>query len=163
MIEASVSDLSVVNGKINGIYVNKTEKIESDSVILTTGTFLGGRIHIGPESWAAGRMMRSETSSTSVEPPSNTMAQSMRELGFPVARLRTGTPPRLALDSVDFSELEMQESDNPVQPFHFLHEFEGFQPKNEQIDCFITHSNEAAHQIVRDNLDKLPNLIDDDG
>ena len=69
------------------------------------------------------------------------MAESIRALGFPVGRLRTGTPPRLKLDSIDFGNLEAQTSDDPVQPFSFEHEYAGFRPINNLIDCFMTYTN----------------------
>ena len=105
-------------------------------MVLTTGTFLGGRIHIGREQRPAGRLIRqSETAegidAQKAEPPSNDMTRSIKVLGFPVDRLRTGTPARIKLSSINLSELPFEESENPVQPFSFMHQFNGFEPVNE--------------------------------
>ena len=112
ILEASVHKLHVQDGKCKGIVLASGEVVESEAVILTTGTFLGGRVHIGERSTEAGRFMRSKDKvitdfdETVLESPSNEMSRSVRALGFPVDRLRTGTPPRIAYDSIDFSRLE---------------------------------------------------------
>jgi tRNA uridine 5-carboxymethylaminomethyl modification enzyme len=122
--------------------------VESKAVIMTTGTFLGARVHIGPESRTGGRYMRfrnKDEDANQVEPPSNEMARCIRGLGFPVDRLRTGTPPRLDWDTIDFTGMEVQKSDENPTFFSYLHQFNGFKPVNKMIDCFIARTNEAVH------------------
>lgn len=87
------------------------------------------------------RQKKASDPSDLVEKPSNEMAASIRRLGFPVERLRTGTPPRLDVNTIDFTNLEYELSDDPVQPFSFLHEYRGFEPKNELIRCYTTRTN----------------------
>ena len=98
-----------------------------------------------------------------MEDPSNDMTKSIRKLGFTVERLRNGTPPRLDVNTIDYSGLESEASDDPVQPFSFLHEYKGFQPRNELILCHTTKTNETAHDVVRRYRDCLPVLLDSHG
>ena len=84
------------------------------------------------------RQRKADDPNDQVEKPSNAMARSIRKLGFPVERLRTGTPPRIDVNTIDFSNLEYELSDDPVQPFSFVHEYQGFKPKNELIRCYTT-------------------------
>lgn len=125
--EASVSTLHIENGECKGVVLNNGEILKAKNVVLTTGTFLGAKVHIGSDSQEAGRYRRN---GDQLEPPSNEMAKCIRNLGFPVDRLRTGTPPRLSLKSIDFSGMDKQISDNPPQLFSYLHEFNGFKPEN---------------------------------
>jgi len=113
ILQANVSNLIVSENKCQGIVLKDGLNLTSDAVILTTGTFLGGRVHIGNRSMEAGRFMRNskkivEDFDTEVlEPPSNEMSKSIRSLGFAVDRQRTGTPPRLKWSSIDFSSMEV--------------------------------------------------------
>ena len=128
IVESSVHDLVLSGRQCTGIRLGDGTELKADSVILTTGTFLGGRVHIGRKSREAGRFMRSnkvidDDEDEVLEPPSNAMAESIRRLGMPVDRQRTGTPPRLHIDSIDFTGMEAQVSDDPPQFFSYVHEF----------------------------------------
>lgn len=168
-MEGNVFKLLVEEGKCKGIILKDGEELRADSVILTTGTFLGGRVHIGNRSMEAGRFMRSndkfitDFDDSLLEKPSNEMSKSIRELGFPVDRLRTGTPPRILHDTINYSGLEEQLSDDPVQLFSFVNEFKDWKPKNEFIKCYITRTNKETHRIVSEYIEKLPLLFMDDG
>jgi tRNA uridine 5-carboxymethylaminomethyl modification enzyme len=114
-------------------------------VVLTTGTFLNGLIHIGLQQHTAGR---------AGDPPSISLARRLAELGLPRGRLKTGTPPRLDGRSIDFDGLERQPGDSePVPVFSFLGSAEQHPP---QLSCWITHTNARTHQIIRANLDRSP-------
>jgi len=130
------------SGKITGVRLESGEVIPTNHVVITTGTFLGGEIHIGMESFPSGRMGEAATFG---------LSKSLRDAGFHLGRLKTGTPPRLAKNSIDFSTLEAQLGDDPPMPFSFLnHEVS----VKEQMLCYATHTNEATHNVVRENLDK---------
>lgn len=111
LYQGSVRDLLVEEGKCVGVLLEDGTTLRSKSVVLTTGTFLGAMCHIGQESFPAGRFMRHNLNSgegdqIKLEPPSNALSQSIRKLGFPIARLRTGTPPRLSKQSIDYEGLQ---------------------------------------------------------
>ena len=97
-----------------------------------------------------------------VEPASNALARSIRRLKFPVARLRTGTPPRLSKASIDYAGLEKQSCDPEITWFSFVHAFSGFQLQNGLLDCHLTHTNEATHAIIREHDHLTPKLGDDE-
>lgn len=131
-------------GKITGIRLESGEVIPTSRVVITTGTFLGGEIHIGLEVFPSGRMGEAATFG---------LSNSLRSAGFTLGRLKTGTPPRLDRATIDFAALEIQPGDSPPQPFSYLNS----QPEirdEDQLLCWSTHTNEAAHAIIRDNLDK---------
>ena len=113
----------------------------SRSVVLTTGTFMRGLIHVGLNNYPGGR---------AGEPASEGLSECLRQLGFRVGRLKTGTPARLSARSIDFVRLEKQPGDQRIKPFSFLTE----SINRRQIDCYIAHTNERTHQVIRDNLDK---------
>jgi tRNA uridine 5-carboxymethylaminomethyl modification enzyme len=119
-------------------------KIKAKTVVLTTGTFLGGIIHIGMENFQGGR---------AGDPPANALAQRLREMPFRVERLKTGTPARLDARSIDFSKLEAQAGDKPTPVFSFIGNTEQH-PR--QISCHITHTNKETHDIIRGGLDRSP-------
>ena len=144
LFQQSVDDLIVEQDRVIGVVTQMGLKFFAQSVVLTVGTFLGGKIHIGMESSSGGR---------AGDPPSIALANRLRELPFRVDRLKTGTPPRIDARSVDFSGLEVQHGDNPAPVFSFLGN-RNQHPK--QIPCFITHTNENTHDIIRDNLDRSP-------
>ncbi|KAG5925569.1 hypothetical protein E4U42_004171 [Claviceps africana] len=127
---------------VSGIRLESGQVIPANKVILTTGTFLGGEIHIGLESYPAGRMGEDATSALST---------SLRAAGFSLGRLKTGTPPRLKKSSINFQELQVQAGDETPDPFSFLNT--GVSVVN-QLTCSITYTNEATHRVVRENLDK---------
>ena len=144
LFQQGVDDLIIVNGAVKGVITQMGLSIEASNVVLTTGTFLGGKIHIGLENRSGGR---------AGDPPSIALAERLRELPFKVERLKTGTPPRLDRRSVDFSVMKTQAGDNPTPVMSYLGSREDH-PK--QINCFITYTNEECHDIIRGGLDRSP-------
>ena len=143
IIESTVSDLSIENEIINGIIIEGNKLIKAKSVILTTGTFLGGVIHIGNEKFSAGRIG---------DEASNKLSEKIRKLNLPIGRLKTGTPPRIEKDSINWKKIEMQSADmNPV-PFSYMTNIINVK----QIDCGITRTTKETHQIISDNLNLSP-------
>jgi len=134
----------ISKGKITGIRLESGEIIPASQVVITTGTFLGGEIHIGLEAYPSGRMGEAATFG---------LSKSLRSAGFTLGRLKTGTPPRLDRDSIDFSVLERQPGDSPPQPFSYLNDTVEIGDEG-QLSCWSTHTNEASHDIIRANLDK---------
>lgn len=142
--QQACDDLIVEGDTVKGVVTQAGIKIYADSVVLTTGTFLGGVIHIGLENYQGGR---------AGDPPSNNLAKRLRELPFNVGRLKTGTPARIDARSVDFSVMQRQPGDEITPVMSFM----GSQADHpEQIDCFITHTNEKTHDIIRAGLDRSP-------
>jgi tRNA uridine 5-carboxymethylaminomethyl modification enzyme len=144
IFQQAVDDLLVEGDRIAGIQTSMGLSFYAPAVVLTTGTFLGGRIHIGPTNLAGGR---------AGDAPANALASRLRELPFKVARLKTGTPPRLDGRSIDFSRLEEQPGDAPRPVFSFLGSRDDHP---EQVSCYITRTSEAAHEIIRASLDRSP-------
>nr|VVV05436.1 tRNA uridine 5-carboxymethylaminomethyl modification enzyme MnmG [Aliivibrio wodanis] len=144
LFQQAVDDLIIENDKVIGAVTQMGLKFRAKSVVLTAGTFLGGQIHIGMENFSGGR---------AGDPSSITLAQRLRDRPFRIDRLKTGTPPRIDARTVDFSSLEAQPGDNPTPVFSFMGSREQ-QPK--QINCFITHTNEKTHDVIRKNLDRSP-------
>jgi tRNA uridine 5-carboxymethylaminomethyl modification enzyme len=128
--------------KITGVRLESGEVINTSQVVITTGTFLGGEIHIGMESYPAGRIGEAATFG---------LSKSLRDAGFQLGRLKTGTPPRLAKGSIDFRNLEQQLGDDPPMPFSYLNDRVTVE---EQLLCHATYTNMATHDVVRANLDK---------
>ncbi|KAL5334807.1 glucose inhibited division protein A-domain-containing protein [Aspergillus crustosus] len=155
VVEGKVADIVVSNedlgtapaapaGKIVGVRLETGEVIPTSKVVITTGTFLGGEIHIGLNVFPSGRIGEAATFG---------LSKSLREAGFQLGRLKTGTPPRLDKKTIDFEALEVQKGDSPPMPFSYLDN--RVQVDDEaQLTCWLTHTNEASHDIVRDNLDK---------
>lgn len=144
LFQQSVDDLIVEGERVSGVVTQMGLKFMAPTVVLTVGTFLGGRIHIGLENYQGGR---------AGDPPANALAARLRELPFRVERLKTGTPPRLDGRSIDFSVLEAQPGDDPVPVFSYMGRVEEH-PR--QINCYITHTNEQTHDIIRSGLDRSP-------
>ncbi len=140
--EGSVDGLLWEQDQILGVVVDQ-EPIYARCVILTTGTFLNGIMHVGPEQTSGGRYG---------EKASFGITKDLIQMGFNVGRLKTGTPARLDRDTIDWSQCERQDGDNPPKPFSFLTTH--FNPK--QVPCFITHTTLKTHQIILDNLDRAP-------
>uniref|UniRef100_Q5ZI90 5-taurinomethyluridine-[tRNA] synthase subunit MTO1, mitochondrial n=1 Tax=Gallus gallus TaxID=9031 RepID=Q5ZI90_CHICK len=148
--EASVEDLLLTEPETNhpgkcqvtGVVLGDGSTVSAGSVILTTGTFLRGVILMGLETHPAGRLG---------DQPAVWLAQTLEKLGFTVGRLKTGTPPRLAKDTINFSGLEERVPDNPPVPFSFLSKAVWIKPED-QLLCYLTHTNLKAQQIVLDNL-----------
>ncbi|MEF1216932.1 tRNA uridine-5-carboxymethylaminomethyl(34) synthesis enzyme MnmG [Photobacterium damselae] len=144
LFQQAVTDLIVEQDRVVGAVTEMGLKFRAKAVVLTVGTFLGGRIHIGLENYNRGR---------AGDPPSIALAHRLRELPFRVSRLKTGTPPRIDARTVDFSVLEKQFGDNPAPVFSFMGK-QSDHPR--QIPCFITHTNERTHDVIRNNLDRSP-------
>ncbi|KAJ5570248.1 uncharacterized protein N7459_009678 [Penicillium hispanicum] len=154
IVEGKVADIVVskdgaenapgAQGKIVGVRLESGEVIATGRVVITTGTFLGGEIHIGLETYPSGRMG---------EAPTYGLSKSLRDAGFTLGRLKTGTPPRLDMKSINFSGLEVQRGDSPPHPFSYLNTTVEVGDEG-QLTCWMTHTNEAAHEIIRANLDK---------
>lgn len=128
--------------KITGVRLESGEVLPTSQVIITTGTFLGGEIHIGLEAYPSGRMGEQATFG---------LSKSLRDAGFQLGRLKTGTPPRLAKNSIKWDILEEQPGDDPPMPFSYLNDAVAVQ---DQLLCHATYTNQATHDIVRANLDK---------
>jgi len=139
----AVEDLCIEDGVVKGVFTGNGAFIAAPRVILTTGTFLSGLIHIGEEKIPAGRVG---------EAPSLGLSQTLNRLGFPLGRLKTGTPPRLDGRTIDWSGLEMQAADDPPVPFSFLTD----KITVPQIECGITYTSEAGHDLIRANLHRAP-------
>ena len=144
LFQDSVDDLVLEKDRIRGVRTRSGLEFKSTAVVLTVGTFLGGRIHLGRERHAAGR---------AGDPPANRLAARLRELELPVGRLKTGTPPRLDGNTIDFSVMRRQPGDRPRPVFSFMGRLE-HHPR--QVECHITHTTEATHEIVRANLHRSP-------
>jgi len=130
------------HGRIVGVRLDSGEVIPTENVVITTGTFLGGEIHIGMEVYPSGRMG---------EAPTYGLSKSLRDAGFKLGRLKTGTPPRLDKKTINFSHLEEQTGDEPPMPFSYLNERVQVE---DQLPCYSTYTNPTTHDIIRANLDK---------
>jgi len=144
IFQQAADDLIMDGDKAAGVVTSSGIRFHAETVVLTAGTFLGGVIHIGLETQSGGR---------AGDPPSITLANRLREMPFRVGRLKTGTPPRIDGKSVDFSRMEAQPGDTPTPVMSFM----GSQEDHpEQISCYITHTNERTHDIIRSGLDRSP-------
>jgi tRNA uridine 5-carboxymethylaminomethyl modification enzyme len=144
IFQQSCDDLVVENDRVTGVVTQMGLRFSAGSVVLTVGTFLGGRLHIGLENFSGGR---------AGDPPSIALANRLRELPFRVDRLKTGTPPRIDARTVDFSVMQKQPGDTPTPIFSFM----GKQSDHpQQIPCYITYTNEKTHDVIRENLDRSP-------
>jgi len=144
LFQQPVDDLLVEGGRVCGVLTQMGLKFRAPSVILTVGTFLGGRIHIGLDNYQGGR---------AGDPASNALSRRLRELPFNVARLKTGTPPRVDKRSIDFSRLEVQPGDDPEPVFSFMGKRSDHPV---QVSCHITRTNERTHALIRDGLSRSP-------
>ncbi|KAI5285626.1 Mitochondrial Translation Optimization [Ascosphaera aggregata] len=135
---------SAAEGRIIGVRLESGEIIPTRCVVITTGTFLSGEIHIGLKIFPSGRMGEGATTG---------LSRSLRDAGFTLGRLKTGTPPRLDAKTIDFSVLAVQPGDSPPRPFSYLHDRVAVNDKD-QLHCWTTYTNAASHDIVRANLDK---------
>jgi len=138
-----VTDLIVKNRRIIGVELQDARKIGAKSVIVATGTFLNGQIHTGLKTYSAGR---------AGEPASTELAESLRKLGFPVGRLKTGTPPRLDGRTIDWDVFEAQPADDNPVAFSFTTE----KIEQPQIQCYIGYTNSILHNKIRENLHRSP-------
>ncbi|WP_415238764.1 tRNA uridine-5-carboxymethylaminomethyl(34) synthesis enzyme MnmG [Seleniivibrio woodruffii] len=141
--QGMVHEVSAENGKVCGVISDTGMLYRSEKVILTTGTFLKGLIHIGDKNYSAGRM----NEFASIE-----LVHSLHRIGFETKRLKTGTPARLDVNTIDFSKLEAQGGDTPPPPFSF----ETKEITLPQVPCWITYTNERTHEIIRENMHRSP-------
>ena len=144
IFQQEVSDILIEQDRATGVVTKMGLKFHAKSVILTAGTFLDGKIHIGLENYIGGR---------AGDPASITLAQRLRDLNLRVDRLKTGTPPRIDARTIDFSVLAEQHGDAELPVFSFMGSVDQH-PR--QIPCFITHTNEKTHEVIRNNLDRSP-------
>tara|TARA_Y100001949_G_scaffold89933_1_gene76021 strand:+ start:11635 stop:13530 length:1896 start_codon:yes stop_codon:yes gene_type:complete len=144
IFQQAADDLIVESDQVKGVVTQMGLRFLAESVVLTTGTFLGGLIHIGLQNYSGGR---------AGDPPSIALAKRLRELPLRVGRLKTGTPPRIDGRSVDFSVMTEQPGDTPIPPMSFLGEA-AQHPR--QVSCWITHTNGRTHEIISANLNRSP-------
>jgi tRNA uridine 5-carboxymethylaminomethyl modification enzyme len=144
LFQQAVDDLLVEQGHVTGVVTQMGLKFQAPTVVLTVGTFLGGRIHIGLQNHPGGR---------AGDPPANALAQRLRELPFRVERLKTGTPPRIDANSIDYSQLAEQPGDEPRPVFSFMGS-PADHPR--QVPCHITYTNAQTHDIISGGLDRSP-------
>ena len=143
IIEGEADDLLIKSGRASGVRLGDGQEIAAGAVVLTTGTFLRGLIHIGEKQIPAGRVG---------EAAAVGLSRTLENLGLALGRLKTGTPPRLDSRTIDWSALEMQPGDNPPEPFSIL----TTQIENPQIECGITRTTESTHRIIRENVHRSP-------
>ncbi|EJD6112886.1 tRNA uridine-5-carboxymethylaminomethyl(34) synthesis enzyme MnmG [Morganella morganii] len=144
IFQQPVEDLIVENDTVTGAVTRMGLKFRAKSVVLTVGTFLDGKIHIGLENYSGGR---------AGDPPSVSLSHRLRELPLRVGRLKTGTPPRIDARTIDFAKLTPQFGDNPMPVFSFMGSAD---EHPEQMPCHITYTNEKTHEVIRNNLDRSP-------
>ncbi|HQT26253.1 MAG TPA: tRNA uridine-5-carboxymethylaminomethyl(34) synthesis enzyme MnmG, partial [Burkholderiales bacterium] len=144
LFQQAVDDLILEGERVAGVVTQLGIRFSAETVVLTAGTFLSGMVHVGLTHYQAGR---------AGDPPSMSLAAKLREIDLPVGRLKTGTPPRIHGGSIDFSALTMQPGDDPVPIFSFMGSAE-MHPM--QVPCWITHTNERTHEIIRGGLDRSP-------
>lgn len=144
IFQQAVDDLVVERDRIAGVVTQMGVRFRARAVVLTTGTFLGGKIHIGLSNYQGGR---------AGDPPANALAARLRDLGLPVGRLKTGTPPRLDGRTLDYTAMTAQPGDEPVPVFSFL----GSPDEHpRQVPCHITYTNARTHELIRGALDRSP-------
>lgn len=144
LFQQAVDDIILEGDKVAGVITQIGLRFASKSVVLTAGTFMGGLIHVGLQHYSAGR---------AGDPPAISLACRLREIGLPAGRLKTGTPPRIDGRTIDYGVMKEQPGDNPVPVFSFL----GHASQHpQQVSCWITHTNERTHDIIRSGLDRSP-------
>jgi len=144
LFQGAVDDIMLENGRVTGCRTATGLSFHAPTIVLTTGTFLGGKIHIGERQQAGGR---------AGDPPSIALAERLRDLPLRVGRLKTGTPPRIDGKTIEFSRLQEQPGDRPLPVFSYLG---AAQDHPEQVSCWITHTNSRTHQLIRDALHRSP-------
>lgn len=144
LFQQAVDDIILDGDKVTGVVTQIGLRFESKAVVLTAGTFLAGLIHVGLSHYQAGR---------AGDPPAISLAARLREIGLPVGRLKTGTPPRIDGRTINYSVMQEQPGDNPVPVFSFLG---NASQHPRQVPCWITHTNERTHDIIRSGLDRSP-------
>ncbi|WP_145138767.1 tRNA uridine-5-carboxymethylaminomethyl(34) synthesis enzyme MnmG [Pseudomonas duriflava] len=144
IFQQSCDDLLVEQDQVKGVVTQMGLRFHADNVVLTTGTFLGGLIHIGLQNYSGGR---------AGDPPANALSKRLREQPLRVSRLKTGTPPRIDGRTVDFSVMTEQPGDTPLPVMSFMGSVD---EHPQQVSCWITHTNARTHDIIRNNLDRSP-------
>ncbi len=144
VFQQAAADLVVVGDRVAGVVTQTGVRFTAQTVILTAGTFLAGRIHVGLSNYEGGR---------AGDPPANALAARLRELPLHVGRLKTGTPPRLDGRSIDFSQLTEQPGDDPCPVFSYLG---SIAEHPAQVPCWIAHTNAQTHDVIRGGLDRSP-------
>jgi tRNA uridine 5-carboxymethylaminomethyl modification enzyme len=144
LFQQPVEKLLIEQGRVVGVQTQLGLHYRAKTVVLTTGTFLSGLVHVGLSNYPAGR---------AGDPPSIGLAHNLRELGMPIGRLKTGTPPRIDGRSIDYSVMQEQHGDTPVPVFSFLGRAE---QHPQQLPCWVTQTNERTHEIIRDGLGESP-------
>ncbi|EPF13065.1 MULTISPECIES: tRNA uridine-5-carboxymethylaminomethyl(34) synthesis enzyme MnmG [Cedecea] len=144
IFQQAVEDLIVENDRVVGAVTQMGLKFRAKAVVLTVGTFLDGKIHIGMDNYSGGR---------AGDPPSIPLSRRLRELPLRVGRLKTGTPPRIDARTIDFSVLAQQHGDNPMPVFSFMG---NVNQHPAQVPCYMTYTNEQTHEVIRNNLDRSP-------
>ena len=144
LFQQAVDDIILDGDKVVGVVTNIGLRFSAKSVVLTAGTFLAGLVHVGLNHYQAGR---------AGDPPAVSLAARLREIGLPAGRLKTGTPPRIDGRTIDYSVMQEQPGDNPLPVFSFLGHVD---QHPQQISCWITHTNEKTHEIIRSGLDRSP-------
>src|SRR5713101_2978284 len=143
ILQAEVAQLAISSGRVTGVLLRDGRTLSSDTVVVTTGTFLNGLAHVGEQTFSCGR---------SGEAPSNLLGDQLRTLGLEWKRLKTGTPPRLDGRTIDWSRFEPQHGDPAPTPFSFLTE----KIEREQICCYLSYTSEKTAQILRDSIARSP-------
>ncbi|GIU02114.1 tRNA uridine-5-carboxymethylaminomethyl(34) synthesis enzyme MnmG [Shewanella algidipiscicola] len=144
LFQQAVDDLIVENDRVVGVVTQMGLAFEAPAVVLTAGTFLSGKIHIGLENYSGGR---------AGDPPSISLAQRLQELPIRVGRLKTGTPPRIDANTINFDLMSEQKGDDPLPVMSFIGDVKDH-PR--QVSCYVTHTNERTHDIIRSGLDRSP-------
>ncbi|QFU25079.1 tRNA uridine-5-carboxymethylaminomethyl(34) synthesis enzyme MnmG [Shewanella eurypsychrophilus] len=144
LFQQAVDDLIVENGRVTGVVTQMGLAFEAPAVVLTAGTFLSGKIHIGLQNYSGGR---------AGDPPSIALADRLRELPIRIGRLKTGTPPRIDANTINFDLMTEQKGDTPLPVMSFIGDVKDH-PR--QISCYVTHTNERTHDIIRGGLDRSP-------
>ena len=144
LFQQAVDDVVIENDRVVGVVTQIGLRFNAKTVVLTAGTFLGGLVHVGLQNYSAGR---------AGDPPSINLAARLREIGLPVGRLKTGTPPRIDGRTIDYSVMTEQPGDTPVPVFSFMGNATQHPP---QVPCWITHTNAQTHDIIRGGLDRSP-------
>ena len=143
VVEGEADELLVVEGRLRGVRLSDGRELTAGAVVVTTGTFLRGLIHLGEKNWPAGRVG---------EAPALGLSSSFERIGFTLGRLKTGTPPRLDGTTIDWSAVEMQPGDDPAEPFSVMTD----RITTPQIQCGITRTTAATHEVIRANVHRSP-------
>ncbi len=148
ILQATVSSLSFKMNSIKGVVIDTGEIIKSENIVLTVGTFLGGTIHMGDKKFSAGR---------AGDKSSDALQKYFLDQGFEIGRLKTGTPPRISTNSIDFANLERQDSDHPLPMMSYMYgDYRQQPPQTRKLPCYITHTNKLTHEIIQSSKDRSP-------